>query len=334
MFAYLGHLWERFFICFLLFSSSIFAQIKEFNPQELVLIEDTLQNLCKHLYSTNIETDRKECNQQLISKFSELLSTENSFDFPFDSLKSYMTILVSSDSKIKIINWDIPNNDNTYEYYGFIQEKYVAFEKAGLFKKIKNESIKVYPLVDKSKEIKDPSNFVGDNTKWFGMLYYKIIVKKYKSKIYYTLLGLDNNDKLTKKKIIDVLTFDTKGAPYFGDDIFIMPKKTVKRVVFEYSASCSMTLKYNIKKDSIVFDHLAPIEPNLKGQFQYYCIDGSYDGLGFKRGKWYYGEDLNITNDKKDNDKLYNDPRSKTDKKQNVPLIPQNKTKQFKNSEK
>ena len=94
------------------------------------------------------------------------------------------------------------------------------------------------------------------------------------------------------------LTFDFNGTPRFGADIFNMQKKYPKRIIFEYSANCSMSLKYNNKKDSIVFDHLSPTSPQLEGQYQYYCNDMSYDGFGFRKGKWNYGMDLNAINDK------------------------------------
>ena len=89
-----------------------------------------------------------------------------------------------------------------------------------------------------------------------------------------------------------------------------MQKKNPKRVIFEYSASCNMSLKYNSKKDSIIFDHLSPTEPQLEGQFQYYCNDMSYDGFGFKHGRWNYGMDLDATNEKASKDKRYNDPHN------------------------
>jgi hypothetical protein len=108
------------------------------------------------------------------------------------------------------------------------------------------------------------------------------------------------------------LTFDKAGVPHFGADIFNFQKRYPKRVIFEYSATCSMSLKYSSKKDSIVFGHLAPIEPQLEGQFQYYCSDLSFDGFGFKKGKWNYGADVNAVNEKDDKDKFYGNPHDRT----------------------
>ena len=299
---------NSFLILFLL-SLSAAAQERNAVKHTLDLYNDSLKVICKKLYSAKTDLDKQKFNQQLHSTFEQALKTENSFDYPFDSLTD-IARLVPPDKTFRIINWNVPNNDGTQEYYGFIQEKFIQVKKKGLFRKERTETIALYPLIDKSAEIKNPENTITDNKKWFGMLYYKIIPKKTKSKTYYTLLAWDGNDKFSNKKIIDVLTFDNSGTPRFGADIFNMPKKYPKRVIFEYGATCSMSLKFSNKKDSIVFDHLAPPEPQLEGQFQYYCADMSYDGFGFKHGKWNYGTDLNATNEKDSSDKLYNDPRN------------------------
>jgi hypothetical protein len=276
----------------------------------MIVNEHSLKLLSDQLFHAKTDEEKKKYNDQLLLAFTDFLNQANSFDVPLDSLKKDMAILVSPDNKFRIINWNLEKADKTFEYYGFIQEKHEEVTKAGFLKKETKETMLLYPLIDKSADIKNPENAITDNKKWFGMLYYKIILKKTKTKIYYTLLGLDENDKYSTKKIIDVLTFDNNGTPRFGADIFVMDKKYPKRVIFEYAATCTMSLRYNTQKDSIIFDHLAPTQPQLEGQFQYYCSDMSYDGFGFKRGKWNYGTDMNAINDKDEKDKLYHDPHN------------------------
>lgn len=280
----------------------------------MVSDEQALKGICNHLFRAKTDADKKKYNQELLAAFENVLNKPNSFAISFDSLKNDMAILAAPDNTFRIINWNIEKADKTYEYFGFIQVKHEELEK-GRFVKKKKEIVQLYPLIDKSAEIKNPENAITDNKKWFGMLYYKIVMKKTKTKTYYTLLGYDLNDEYSKKKIIDVLTFDNNGTPRFGADIFVMEKKYPKRVIFEYAATCNMTLRYNSHKDSIIFDHLAPTQPQLEGQFQYYCADMSYDGFGFKKGKWNYGMDLNATNEKDEKDKFYHDPHSNTPNK-------------------
>lgn len=323
--------YKLFFFLFL-FSLVSVAQTNSDN-NKFIVYQDSLKIICSKLFKPdNKDIINEKLNEQLLATFETALNLPNSFDFPFDSLSilKYISILVSPDNKFRIINWNVPKNDGTQMYYGFIQEKYEQVIKNGLFKKQRTEIVQLYPLIDKSAETKNPDNAITDNKKWFGMLYYKIILKKTKSKKYYTLLAWDGNDKLTRKKIIDVLTFDNNGTPRFGADIFNMQKKYPKRVIFEYSANCNMSLRFSTKKDSIVFDHLAPNSPQLEGQYQYYCNDGSYDGFGFKNGKWNYGLYINAINDKDEKDKLYIDPRINSSKKESRQLKQERKKKKQK----
>lgn len=268
--------------------------------------------LVKKLYTATEDADKLRINEELISAFNSILSNPGSFSYPFDELSKDIGILYSPDNQLRIIHWNITRSDGTYLYSGFIQSYHTEVKKTSFFHKTKTTTLQLYQLYDKSGEIKNPDNAITDNKKWFGALYSRIIVKKYKGRTYYTLLGWDGNDKFSQKKIIDVLTFDSKGIPHFGADIFNFERKYPKRVIFEYSATCTMSLRYSSKKDSIVFGHLAPIEPQLEGQYQYYCNDMSSDGFGFKKGKWNYGADINALNDKDDKDKLYHDPHDRS----------------------
>jgi hypothetical protein len=307
-----------------LISLSIFGQ-KQSGEATAATDEQYLKSICVQLFSSKTDAERTKLNTVLLKAFEEILNKPNSFEMKFDSLKNYMGIHTSPDNHFKIINWNVAKDDKSYEYFGFIQSKFVQKKKTGFLKTEKTETMQLYPLIDKSPEIKNPENYISDNKKWFGMLYYKIILKKTKTKTYYTLLGYDLNDALSKKKIIDVLTFDPNGTPRFGADIFVMEKKYPKRVIFEYAYNCSMSLRYNTQKDSIVFDHLSPPSPNLQGQFQYYCTDMSYDGFGFKRGKWYYGTDLNAVNEKDELDKFYHDPHKEMPNKRSDVIMRQKK---------
>ncbi|MGZ4035119.1 MAG: hypothetical protein ACXVP4_09675 [Bacteroidia bacterium] len=321
---------NRLVILILLITGNAFAQDVPADKMHILSNEQALKVICKELYNTkNKDADKEKYNKQLLQEFEAILKENNSFEnYKFDSLHNDLGILTSADNKFRIINWDVPKDDGTFEYYGFIQEKYTNTIKKGLFKKEHIDSVQLYSLTDKSAEIKNPENAVTDNKKWFGALYNKIVIKKTKAKTYYTLLAWDGNDKFSRKKIIEVLTFDANGTPRFGADIFSMQKKYPKRVIFEYSANCNISLRYSAKKDSIVFDHLAPTSPQLEGQAQYYCSDGSYDGFGFKKGKWNYGEDVNATNEKDEKDKLYGDPHDKSiGNKESVQYIDPNKKK-------
>lgn len=268
--------------------------------QQFKAYQDTLLKLEKELYASQTDKGKQEINSKLKAVFARALNHNKSYEFPFDSLKGIGRIY-SPDKSFRIINWDIPLGDGTFEYHGFIQ----CYDA-------KHKTYTVFQLIDRSLEIKNPENTVGEPAKWYGMLYYKIILTKIKRKKYYILLGGDANDKLTRKKIIDVLYFIPDGSPRFGANLFKMEKKSPKRIFFEYSSQGTMSLKYNEESKQIVFDHLSPSQPNMEGQFQYYGPDFSFDAFEFKKGKWWYVDDIDARNKKSNKDNKYNDPRDKT----------------------
>ena len=68
-----------------------------------------------------------------------------------------------------------------------------------------------------------------------------------------------------------------------------------------------MLLNYESAENRIVFDHLAPPDPNLKGKFELYGPDFSYDGFKFLNGRWKFISDLELKNDSTDQDENFND---------------------------
>jgi hypothetical protein len=254
--------------------------------------QDSLKILQKKIYTTKTDSLVFKFNKQFIQAFETVLYNQASIDFEFDSLKD-CSRLRSADGKIRIITWNIYKNDETYFYFGFVQVR-------------TSNGCETYKLIDKSTGIKSPELHSANCDKWFGMLYYNII----DCGDYYTLLGWDGNDKLIKRKFIDVL-YLKNNEPFFGKDIFEINNKNPKRLMFEYSSEVSMSLKYYPELKRIVFDHLAPKDALLEGQYQYYGPDFSVDALKFSKGKWKFEKDYDIKNDKNKNDNIVVDPNKK-----------------------
>jgi hypothetical protein len=181
-----------------------------------------------------------------------------------------------------MITWNIPFSDRTHQYFGFIQYK-------------KNRrSYDFYELNDKSDEIVKPELTILNHENWYGALYYQIIANKYRGNTYYTILGADLNNMLTKKKIIEILHFNMQDLPVFGQQVFKNKSIPVNRVIFEFNAQTHMTLTYDETKEMIVFDHLSPSRPSLKGQYEFYGPDFSYDGFKFENGIWNLYSDIDV----------------------------------------
>ncbi len=296
---------------FIAFSISVCAQLSESDLKYFKELEDSLKKQHDRVFYSKKESNRFEANKQFLVALGTILKDEKSMLYPFDSLTD-VSRLYSPDQKFRIITWNIFKEDGTHAFFGFLQVNTVKTEKKGLFKKTTTTQYEVYPLLDKSGTVKTPENYVADPSKWFGMLYYDIIKSDDE---FYTLLGWDGNDKLTQRKFIDILYFKPDGAPVFGKDVFKIPGKFAKRVMFEYAGEVAMSLKYNQSRKQIIFSHLAPnsLDPTLEGQYQYYGPDGSFDALYMKKGKWTYEPAIDIRKDKDNRDNVKKpDPNKQT----------------------
>jgi len=254
--------------------------------------EDSLSAMQKKVFFSKTDTTKFKANARFFHLMEEILQNNLSFSYPFDSLKE-VNRLVSPDKKFRLITWSIPNKDGNYFYFGLLQ----AFHP-------KTKKYEVYELTDKSSIVKNPETYQSDNTKWFGMLYYSIIP----CGDYYTLLGWDG---LTSRKFIDVLSFKKDGTPLFGKEVFKMPKKIPKRIMFEFNAQVVMTLRYNQEATSIIFDHLTPKESYLEGQAQFYGPDFSYDAFVLKHDKWEFEEEVDAKNTRSKTDNYKRDKNKK-----------------------
>lgn len=273
--------------------------------------ESQLKVLQKGFLSKS-ESERMETNKKFIAAWDGIVDNPNILNYNFEGITE-VSILQPKDKKFKLITWNLQRDDGTHAYFGYLLVNNSKRVKKGLFHHETVQGYEHFKLIDNSASIKNPETFVGTPDKWFGMLYYSLV----ECDGYYTLLGYDPNDKLIRRKFVDVLYFKLDGTPIFGKDVFRFPRKNPRRLMFEYSSDVSMSMRYNDKTGQIIFSHLAPRKEGqlLEGQPQFYGPDGSYDALVMKKEKWNTVEDVDARNDKSENDKLWNNPRRNNTKK-------------------
>ncbi|WP_114937251.1 hypothetical protein [Mucilaginibacter endophyticus] len=242
--------------------------------------QDSLAKLGKKIVNDENDMERKNANYQFIKTLVQALKINNSFLFPFDSLKS-ISIVNSPDNRFRILSWHVINLDGSYRFYGTVQ-----INTGG--------ALKMFPLEDYSPLQKNPEDSVTDSHKWYGAQYYKIM-PVYGPKPYYVLLGWKGNTVKSTKKVIDVISFNN-GVPEFGMAVFNGNGKTRDRVVFEYARQVSMLLRYIPEQNLIVFDHLSAPDGRSKDKPETFGPDLSYDGYKLKEGRWTYVEDLDMRN--------------------------------------
>jgi hypothetical protein len=257
---------------------------KEVGNAKLAVLEDSLRICFEQIAIEKDDAVKNEINQQIIKLFNHALSMNESFDFPFESLK-FIYKEKSADNLLRIYNWNLAYNDGTYKYFGFLQ-----------YHLKRKDRFLVYPLIDKSAEIVNPSDQSLTNDNWYGSLYYKIILNKRRSNTYYTLLAWHGSDDYISKKIVDVVLFNKKGEPKFGAPIFKTENGIVNRIIFEYSRKSTMLLRYDELSGMIVFDLLRPTNPMFEGKKAFYGPEGTYDALLFRKGKWLYQTNIDARN--------------------------------------
>ena len=170
-------------------------------------------------------------------------------------------------------------------YYGVIQ--------------MKSKELKMFPLYDASDTLSYGTDQVLTPQSWWGQLYYNIIQQTVNGKGYYTLFGFEMPDALTRRKIIDVLTFDDKGQPKFGAPIFQFRYEdstkakigdTLSRFFIEYNGEAGTVLNYDKDLEMIVFDHVAPPNEKSRGATFTYVPDGTYEGFKWISNHWQWIE--------------------------------------------
>lgn len=265
------------FLSFLFFSNVVAAQ--KISSQDLKTLqkkEDSLKILSLKIIQGRNSGDRFIADSEFTKIFVRALKIKNSFHYPFDSLFT-ISKLSPPDSSFKIFTWQMVINDNVVRQHGAIQMR------------TSDGSLKLFPLIDKSDVTTNIMDTVGNNFGWIGAVYYKIIQTQAEGKNYYTLLGYDENNIRSNKKIVEVLSFEND-QPVFGGSYFNFSDNTALkqnpgRLILEYKKNASPRLVYDPEQDMIIYEHLISETGEEKKKYTY-VGDGDYEGLKWKDGKW------------------------------------------------
>lgn len=264
-------------------SCSIFCfsqRLKKSDEAFLQQKEDSLKTYSIDLIQAINAQNRFKADSLFTKMFVRALKTNNSFYYPFDSLET-ISKLYPPDSSFRIFTWQMVINDNIIRQHGAIQMKTA------------DGSLKLYPLIDKSDVTINIADTIGNNKGWIGAVYYRIIQTKTGNQNYYTLLGYDENNIRSNRKIIEVLNF-VNDEPEFGGRYFSFENDAVKlpttsRYIMEYKKSTGARLTYDENLSMIVFEHLES-ESNEPKKKWTLIPDGDYEGFKWNNGKWVHVE--------------------------------------------
>lgn len=265
----------------LFFHGCIYSNAQKINSSDIKLLkttEDTLAIFSNQMIFAQDASSRFYADSIFIKTFVRALKINNSFSYPFDSIKTISKIY-PPDSSFRIFTWQIERDESYFRQYGAIQMR------------TKDGALKFFPLLDASDYTAEPTDSVRTNTNWIGAIYYGIVEKEYKSKKYYTLFGFDDNEFVSTKKWLEVLTFNENNEPIFGGHFFdykedsIKPAQPAYRFCLEYKKDAKARMVYDPELDMIIIDHLISesSEPNKKFTL---IPDGDYEGFKWVNGKW------------------------------------------------
>jgi hypothetical protein len=221
-------------------------------------------------------------NDSIRSIISSYASSDSVFRHRFSNLR-FLGQITSPDSLLKIITWNLILTDGGNSYFCYL-----------IHRDRKKGAGKVFEIKGNYKEGPIRTDTLYSSSDWYGSLYYDLRPFTFEGKVRYILLGIDYGNSFISRKVIDVLSFD-QGNIQFGLKCFTDGKTAVPRVVFEYASTAVMSLKFE-GDGIIVFDHLSPFSPEMKGNRQFYGPDFSFDSYIFENDFWRLKTDIDIKN--------------------------------------
>ena len=267
------------------------AQEKEAYSTHLPQYEKDLLAVIENIERSSDRNDRLHFSDNLLSLLQDAMQEPGAMTYPFSSLRS-LSDLRTEDGSFRIFTWELENENGMITYYGLVS--YL----------VKDEVISER-LLDSSTVISNAEYSRLKPDRWYGAIYYEIREVTYRKDRTIILLGLNRNRELIKQKIIEVV--DLSDKLNFGKEVFdISGKIGVKRKVYSFSNEAEMSIWFDEESENtIIMDHLAPLNPSYKEKYEFYAPDLSFDALVFKKGLWKYESDYDARMPKNLKDRFY-----------------------------
>ena len=260
----------------------------------LVRKENDLAILLDKLRKSKGDAELEFNNLNFDAELKEVLKAPGILDYPFEKLNTMSTI-ISPDGVFRVFNWNIEKENQTHFHFCYVVKK---------GRGNKNQIIKFKE--DKFTLGPRPDGMLTPN-RWYGGLYYKIVPIQVGRKTMYTMFAYNGGTRSSNKKILDVFWFKGRslrmGYPIFQDER--NEEELHRRVFIEYSEKASVSVRYEANINKIVFDYLRPEAGNLKGMYEYYIPDMSYDAYFWENNFWNYQADIIVGNDKQKSRRKY-----------------------------
>ena len=238
---------------------------------------EALQKIALSIQLDTIIPNRFKLDSLVTRNLIQNLKLPNSFSFKFDSLTAIQHI-EAPDHSFKLFCWQLDLGDGTYRQRAAMQLPTI------------DGTLKLLPFFDNSDFIEEPTKGITDRRKWMGAVYYDIILTEHNNHKYYTLLGFDEQNLTTSRKIIEVIHFENN-EPVFGGDFFsyppddTYPTAPIDRFLFTYKKGSNAFIRFEQDTKHLVLSELASTENNLKLSSTL-VPSGNEVFFVWKNGKW------------------------------------------------
>jgi len=257
-----------YLILFMLFSTSVAkSQVSATDTPQV------LEELFDRLVGNYNDSERIQINDSISLILDSYVKSDSVFTHRFTNLR-YLGQIVSPDSSLKIITWNLVLENEPGKYFCYFIRKQDAVKEN-----------KIYRLSVTYNEKPVDSDTTYTESDWYGALYYDLrpfIIDNIRCWI---LLGIDYGNSEISRKIIEVLSFTPENSIVFGKKWFASGEEKTYRAVFEYASNAMMSLRFR-SESSIIFDHLVSFSSTHKDDRQYYGPDYSFDAYNFENGLW------------------------------------------------
>lgn len=244
-----------------------------------------LRETGKTLLDKNVSDSVKYVNAaRFLKEFEEETAAGGTQWVTAESLP-FVSRLTSDDGLTEIFTWALKRAEDSFVTYGLVWNK---DKKTG--------EVKTYRLEDKGETLKNTEvKNLGRNS-WLGCVYYSITDISKGSRRMFLLLGYGGNTPQVRRKVAEILTFNNVGDLQFGAPLFETPKRKFNRVVLEFNAKATVSMKFDPETQTLFYDYLVPVSDIYLGNPAFYGPNGSYDGFRLKGGKFIFIKDADARN--------------------------------------
>lgn len=216
---------------------------------------------------------RVEAAKVFTQSFLEELRKNGSYLQSFSELK-WISAKSDADHNFRIFTWQVEDEKGKFQQFGAIQKRDGT----------------VYELKDKTQYEADMEYAVLEADQWLGALYYNMVETKTEKGKAWLLFGYDGGDGKNRLKVVDVLSFDERGKPVFGAELFLISEgkrpDAKTRVGLRYSTLANVNFNYNAAEDMIIHDYVVArmgIDPEGNAAL---VPDGTYTGYRWDGRYW------------------------------------------------